>query len=71
MEYYITSTHTTNIDKCVLVIRMHQVEHGGEHVVIIRFNKDNPMNLLSHTPLLTQQQCSQPNKATSQKAKGT
>jgi len=42
-----------------------------EHVVIIRFNKDNPMNSSSHTPLLTQQQCGQPNKTTSQKAKGT
>jgi hypothetical protein len=42
-----------------------------EHVVIIRFNKDNPMNSSSHTPLLSQQQCGQPNNATSQKAKGT
>jgi hypothetical protein len=42
-----------------------------EHVVIIRFNKDNPMNSSSNTPLLIQQQCGQPNKATSQKAKGT
>jgi hypothetical protein len=26
---YIIVTYITHIDKCVLVIKMHQIEHGG------------------------------------------
>ncbi len=57
-----------NVFQLLKRIKSNMVE---EHVVIIRFNKDNPMNSSSHTPLFIQQQCGQPNKATSQKAKGT
>jgi hypothetical protein len=29
MMLYIIVTYITHIDKCVLVIKMHQIEHGG------------------------------------------
>lgn len=63
--------HTTYIDDVFQLLERIKSNMVEEHVVIIRFNKDNPMNSSSHTPLFTQQQCGQPNKATSQKAKGT
>jgi len=38
---YVISTHTTYLGKCVLIVEMNMV---GEHLMIIKFNKDNLKN---------------------------